>query len=653
MSIFNWSGQSIRNLLVYLTVVMGLFCHGHLVKAQDYSWTLPDGFQWPQFDRPAPKPTDHLQFDGLILREENRVIHQIQLDRSAAKWSDQVLQVTVGYMERWSPGEYYAMLPNGYQTEPNYAVAFINSLRIKFPKKFDPESSGEMRSSNRLDYTLYRDGEHLVVAKGDERRWYFESPNGGETWRLQYIERIKSPGLYTVIEYEGELATAVRFPNGQKAVMTYENNLLSRIDTPFGESLRLNRGAGGFIKEASIFIHKSMADPRVMVAKTDDYVLENQFLYSHDAEGRMTRFETEKGVIYSIAYEHIDEIKNRAEIALYKTKVVRQSDNLYKYRQDKFLGATGERVILQGGGDNNEDSVQIKQESRFVTVNGRWSSVEYLNKTTGLQRTNNHDEFGNPVGEIVANGGAIRREYNDMGKVTSVLNSGSVSQTSYNEFGQVTHRILPNGKEWLFNYDKNARLLESIDPDGIVETYRYDNNGFVEKMQKGESEAVFEFDDWGYLTKMVHAHDIIDQWKYDSMCRMSEYASTRSKRNGELETFVYAAKYIDGKTHTISSTIVNGPKVGIEKYYFDKSGKLIRTVREDGGDTKYQYNRFGWLANKYSSNSESQIWTYHSNGNIFVYKDRERDGEYQVKYFDSNGIVIDSNNSIVRNAKQY
>ena len=66
---------------------------------------LPEGFRWPTITTPMPSPEDHLEFDGLILRERNQVIHRIQLDHSALNWADNVLQVTVGYMEKWAPGD--------------------------------------------------------------------------------------------------------------------------------------------------------------------------------------------------------------------------------------------------------------------------------------------------------------------------------------------------------------------------------------------------------------------------------------------------------------------------------------------------------------------------------------------------------------------
>ncbi len=127
---------------------------------------LPPGYEIPFVYPPSASPNDTADFDGLELAEKNRVRHLLQFDRSTMNWAGNALRIAVGYQDHWTPSDYYALLPNGYQAEPNRAVAFISTQKIRFGKSFEPNADEVMRSVNRPEYTLYRDGAYIVLSKG-------------------------------------------------------------------------------------------------------------------------------------------------------------------------------------------------------------------------------------------------------------------------------------------------------------------------------------------------------------------------------------------------------------------------------------------------------------------------------------------------------
>ena len=142
---------------------------------------LPPGIAVPALGAPAPDPTQVLLFDGIELIEKGRSRHFIQLDRFPFHWADETLRIAVGYQEQWTPGDYYALLPSGYDQEPNRAIAFIATEKIRFDKAFDPGADAAFRSVNRegvCETYVY----HVNGRLKTRRSW----TRGGAGWTREY-----------------------------------------------------------------------------------------------------------------------------------------------------------------------------------------------------------------------------------------------------------------------------------------------------------------------------------------------------------------------------------------------------------------------------------------------------------------------------------
>lgn len=636
---------------VCLALIGGWLCSAMPVAAQDLAQLIPGGFAEPHFPNPIPTPRDHLKFDVLQMRERNRVVHQIQLDRSTVNWADSVLEISVGYKEHWGPGDYYALFPTGYEKTSKSTVAFIDTEKVNFVKAFDPESESVARSSNRPEYTLYRDQEYLVISKGALKRWYFESLDGGAHWRLAKIERIMSPGQFTTLEYLDGLVVALRFPNDQKTLMTYKDRMLTRIDTPFGESAVIVRGAGGFISEITICSTETSDKNLQPQTRANKQVVFQHFQYTHNADGQIVQFISDDGSTYSAKYEHRESTKDRNKIEAYTAILQRADDGQYKYRQDDFNKTSGEWVVTRGYGDKFQglEKSKLSQLTRFQMVNHRWSTIEFASPESEIHRTQTYDKTGNPVISISSSKKTTSRQFDETGNVIQSTTDGHVTTTGYNDYGQETRSLAADGQEQLRHYDDHARLREQIASDGTTAVYNYNSMGMLSSLSSQDKTTQLVYNDWGWLTQLTYPNGVINEWEYDVHGRPISHVVKIIRNQKEVIYSRYAVEYKAGQLFMFTQIDSSGTTTSVAEYFYDDSGRLkLIKVCEPRNDSVlhviYKYDRLGRLTSILNPEGQNKVWTYYANGKIQSLRSWNKSEKAVVTNYSEDGKQIRSEN---------
>jgi len=289
-------------------------------------------FREPRPSLPAPRSGDPSRYERLIVAERNKVLHSVDLDRTPDKWTHRLLRISVGFHENWTPADFYGLFPQGYRESDKQAAVALDTLFIKFEKRYAPDSP-PLRSVNFQGYTLSQEGEYLVVGYRDTRRWYFESPDGGRRWRLAKLGFAKHPGQFVEVEYTNQQITSLRFPSGERATITYKDGLPARIDTPWNETTLIERNNGLVSK---ITIHRHLPDPRNGPGKLIAPI--KSFEYGYGGDYKITRFVNAYGTPFDVTSTQQETNENGVALAIYETIVRNTIDgsfSVHRHVSDK------------------------------------------------------------------------------------------------------------------------------------------------------------------------------------------------------------------------------------------------------------------------------------------------------------------------------
>jgi len=622
---------------------------------------LPPGYRAPagpdpEADFRRPHPVGKLR-----LAERNAVFHFVQLDQSPGNWADNVLRVVVGFADHWGPKDYYAVLPEGYRAEPGRAVVFMSTRKIKFGEVLKSDAAKPLRSTSDPRYTLARVGEHIVVTRGAQRRWYFETPDQGESWRIAMVEEVQRPGRFTRMEYLNDLIVAVKYPNGQQATIDYENGRPVRIQTPFGQRAEIHREAGGYITKVEVFRDEEGFDPgppgrwaeqdqpRRREPRPEPAVTHT---YERNAEGRITRYTDPLSRTFRVDYQVDQSEEAKLEKVVYLARITNEGDGSFMERRHEARPKQKEWFIAdrygpmpkQPGGSRDDADASLEHEVRLVEVNKRWTVVGRSRGNQQRQTNIKVDKRGLPETEVGPTGLTKVTEHDEAGNPVKVVESdGRARVSTYNAFGQPLSRIDAQGRQTLHTYDEHGRLLSRIDPHGRESYYEYGPAGFPIASEDRDRRYEFEFDQWGRMIAAAREGGPAARWAYNRFGDLESVTQTSPASLGDMsgapEEAGQTTTYLrDERGRLVTIAYPDGTA---DQISYNPAGRLHAVVRPDDTRVRYRYDEAGRISHKQAPARRFEAWTYYPNGRVLTHRFRDADQKrWTEKRFGPEGKLL-------------
>lgn len=599
------------------------------VKANEFF--LPSDNFLPKVEIPSSSSIAHLKFDDLEIVDRGRVRFLINLDGTAMRAADELLNLRVGFSQHWSPGSIYALFPAGYEHDPDRASVFLSSLKLKFRRTFAVESDEVVRAVNQPIYTMYRQENWIVVSKSDERRWYFESADGGLSWRLGQMEFIKHPGMFTRLQYEGDKVVAIIFPNGQQAAIEYEGDLPRKIQTPFGQTVTIAYGTGGYISQIDVVSLPDEEGPR-MPKETKTYK------FTCNADGQIREMITPDGEVYTCEYQTSSSVEAGVNKREDQTTMRRKRDGLFITRIDEFRVDREWVVrILRGGSKDDLSTAYPEYWGRLQNVAGKWQMTGYGRDAASVEESFSSDEKGKQIMQTGADGAVTTTHLNEMGKPLMINDSRETQLFEYNQFGQITRVVTPEGNETTWTYDEHARKLHEKTFYDTVFNFEYDERGFPIGCKINTQQYRYEFGDWGRMLWLEKATGENSKWDYDNLGRIIRVTEFSAKKEDVKSIRTY--HYSDGRLMVIKHH--QGDKIESERFIYNRQGQLTQHRYVNGNMVIYKYDqRRGWLESRVDLASTSEAWTYHDNGQIKTYRSWQGSQTLMTQEFDAMGNKV-------------
>ena len=568
-----------------LTVLMLIAC---LVAASGTFGAeplLPPGYAWPQapyakIPQPDPRqPSCPSCGSRRSLRhiEKGIVEYALPLDSYGPEWSGELLTFLTGYEQPWNPQYMVGLFPYGLKPRPNDLAAVIRREMILFGKQSREAGETAMVSTSHPDHVLSREGNEIVLTRRGERRWYFETPDLGATWRLSRVERWEHPGTFLQCAYEDSRLTALIYPDGQRTTLTYRGDLVSEIRFPGEHLVRFERDVNGFVilaercvaehtveRQELVASHSEMRNGqmhtknvyRTVVDKVPAQVVQ-RWVFEHDHTGRLTRVVSACGAEYAI-----DRAEEKAAGGPRYLTVVREGDEaeFTVYEQQSLPGSYA-FIERRGTGETPPTEAPIISRRLYKSINHRLVPVEEEDPAKGTKVTRTYDRSGN----------LKRREGGD-----------APSDFTYNAYRQLLTATGADGVRREWRYADDGRLLEKRVDGDVVEAWVYREDGRPVKGERLGESFTYRYDGDGWLAG-IDAPDGSHAVSVDGLGRLT----AQVRPDGSSISWAYRT---DGQIKQIAETAAGNDAEPITTYYgYTPAGRLRRIGYPDGSRDEYTW----------------------------------------------------------------
>lgn len=620
--------------LVALSFAVWFFLIPKVVEGHLTIEGLPPAYHVAATPSVEPQPGDPMTSERLHVAEQNKVLHSVNLDKSPEHWADRLLCISVGFQEDWTPVDFYALFPQGYKDREKEATAFLDTIMVRFGQLYRPEG-GPLHSVNRLGYTLSQEGEYLVVSRRDRERWYFESPDGGSRWRLAKIGWIKHPGQFTTLEYTNDQITALRFPNGAAAKITYDGDLPNRIETPWGETTVIERQVGLVTK---IAIHRQLANGALSKPlKT--------FAYEYDGDRKIKRFVNSFGTAFDVTYSRHDTTEHGLECNIFEAIIRNTVDGSFEYHRHMNAAKEWEFQTRWGTAKDTPQTAPLTSMVRRKAEFHRWDKVSEA-KGSEIREVNyeRDDQTGYPTAVVDAEGRTRLVNYDSQGRPTrEVSPDGGKATTQYNDQGLRTRAVDAQGRERIWEYDESSRPIRYVNWFGCLTTYAYDERGYCTQSVVDGQVWRYRFDEWGRLAEAKGSNGNVTQWTFDQygqLIAMTQFRAGQVLAPGDAGDGSHTDAALSQEGEPSGAGAVpssgasqwtryeyddygrvtairrsNGEKE-LFQYYPTPHGRLAAHVRVDGIRVTYTYDEMGRLREMRDPTKQVAEYWYHPSGTL-------------------------------------
>ncbi len=333
--------------------------------------------------------------------------------------------------------------------------------------------------------------------------------------------------------------------------------------------------------------------------------------FGRDTQGRITTVTDPMGK--QIKYEY----DSKGDLI----KVTDQENNTtqFKYNNDQphyldeIIDPLGRTGIKNEYDQNGRLTKVFNGEGKAVQLEYNPDNFVYSVKDPlGNSTTYESDARGNIITEIDANGGIIKRTYDDSNNLLSETNpEGEKLSYTYDSKGNKLSETDALGNVTRYNYNSNNDLLTTTDALGNVTTNTYDsrgnllsitglsngtvtlaynNNGLLTQLTTGEGTTKYEYDFRGNITKEINPLGQETTYTYDGNGNRLTETRKVTTTNG-IRTLVTKTEY-DSKGNIIKVTDAEG---NISQTIYDAAGQKIKEIDALGRVTKYVYSEGGQL----------------------------------------------------------
>ena len=158
----------------------------------------------------------------------------------------------------------------------------------------------------------------------------------------------------------------------------------------------------------------------------------------------------------------------------------------------------------------------------------------------------------------------------------------STTRYSYDGLGNLLAQVAPDGTSTTrFSYDREGRMLSRTDALGQVQSYDYDSFGQRVRIVDEAGRATYShYDAAGRVIAVRDAEDYVTETSYTAFDQIATV--TRRKQRATNPAAIGTLP-----------VVATDPKDAVTQFFYDRLGRLVRTVDAEGFNENSRYNSFG------------------------------------------------------------
>jgi len=329
-------------------------------------------------------------------------------------------------------------------------------------------------------------------------------------------------------------------------------------------------------------------------------------------------------------------------------------DSLHGRRTIRTSGDGGRRMVLDWDGIGSTSILTDRFRRPIETVSPSGNSVRYI-----------YDEMGKISAVLDASGAPWQYTHDSAGRLKTILSPGGVStQLEYNQLGHLT-RVNRGSVNWRqYVNEPSGRLSIEKSPAGVAAAYQYDNVGRVGNVTIPEGKVTYQYDKSGQLATMTgpnwalkqdyHADGQLARQKYKPAGLDLKFPLDRFGRRAGIRLNTVAVDYhYDTRGQLDRIALPGGISIRVEsdeggrvrqirfgevaqfQVAYDQLDQIVELKAHGSTDfsiltEKYTYDRAGELVHLQAENKNSIRFAYDVSGKFVEIGTRK--GAVQLAY---------------------
>jgi len=424
---------------------------------------------------------------------------------------------------------------------------------------------------------------HLVLRGLHDGNWEVESLDG--------LVRVFAPIQNDRIRPGQARLVAIRDRTGHGMTFGYDpvGNLATIVDS-VGRTIRVESDQAGHVA-------------RVLATAPDHEGFVEYIRYQYSPEGDLIAATNVLGHAMRMAYERHLMVKEtkRSGLSFYFTYEGRGKDA----RCIATWGDDGiyKRTLIYDTNNHTTIVTDSRDATTIYQMNAD-NAVVSVTDALGAVTAYEFDDCYNKIAETDPLGHTTKWQFDERGNCLKVKRpDGAEISLAYNEHNQPVRALDAVKGEWLWEYDREGRLLARMDPLKRVSRFEWQSEAEL-AAQTGRTSAILslikrivaftdpagqrtalEYDRQGFLSCLRMPTGAESRWKYDRLGRCIELVD--AKGNREQREFDLAGRVLR----------VGIPDGNVRKLTYDVEGNVL-AVKDQHYDVKFAYQGMGRLASR-------------------------------------------------------